>query len=427
MCTRQPNRPSTSGLTRRDMIRAGVAGTLGIATLGPLGRGILQSATGAPLPNHRRCIVIYCYGGYDGLQLLVPHGIQAYYDRRPTIAIDGGDTLDIGKTGYGLNPGLDAIHGIYQDGECAVFQKVGYPDDDLSHFESQNFYSWGVRFGFGNLPIDESGWIARFADAYTNDALGAVSVGVGRPLDMEGTQSVSPLMVSNLAGFQFYGDPDYLPNSLHRFDAVEAILDGYAGGPLDEAAKDALKQGYDLATQIQSAVTGYTPPTVDYPGSTPGRFLEDIARMIQAGFDTKVFFTGFSGWDNHSNLLTAMGNRIDRLDDAVGAFALHCKEMGIWDDTLILIESEFGRRIFENGSNGSDHGHGNCFFALGGGVKGGYFGPDLTPVELQSANWLDYEIDFRDIRKEMVNDWFGGDGGLVFPEPQEIDQTLDYL
>lgn len=431
------------GVSRRDVIRYGVAGTLGIAAMGTLGKGILQEASGAPLPNHRRCVVIYCYGGYDGLQMVVPHGEQAYYDRRSTIAIDSADTLDIQKTGYGMNPGLVHMNDVWNDrldgvphstslgNQLAIFQKVGYPNDDLSHFNSQDFYSWGVRNGFGGLPVTESGWIGRFADAYTADSLGAVSVGVGRPLDMEGS-SMNPLMVDNLANFEFLEDGAYPDNHQMRIDAVKLILAGYSGTGLDDGARQALEQAHDLTAQIEAAVDNYTPPTgIQYPGNnpgtTPGRYLEDIARMIQAGFDTKIFYTGFSGWDNHSNLTNAMSNRIARLDQALGAFIGHCKEMGVWDDMLIIVESEFGRRIFENGSFGTDHGHGNCFFAMGGGVNGGYYGPDLTTAEMENDNWLGHSIDFRDIRKEMVTDWFGGDGNLIFPEPQVINTNLNYL
>ncbi|MDJ0975357.1 MAG: DUF1501 domain-containing protein [Planctomycetota bacterium] len=427
-------RASKKGVTRRDVIRYGVASSLGIAALGPLGKGILQEASGAPLPNHKRCVVIYCYGGYDGLNMVVPHGVQAYYDRRPNIAIDSIDTLDIGHTGYGLNPGLQAMKDVHDDpvrgNQLAVFQKVGYPDDDLSHFNSQDFYSWGVRNGFGNLTIPESGWIGRFADAYTTDSLGAVSVGVGRPLDMEGS-SVNPLMVDRLTSFEFDEDNEYEANHQLRIDAVQSILAGYSGsGGLDDGAQQALQQAHDLTNQIQMAVDNYTPPAAgqpQYPGSEPGRDLEDIMRMIQAGFDTKIFYTGFGGWDNHSNLINAMGFRIGRLNDALAAFIAHCQALNIWDDMLICIESEFGRRIFENGSFGDDHGHGNVFFAMGGGVNGGYYGPDLTTNEMENNNWLGYDIDFRDIRKEMINDWFGGDGDQILPEPQEINQNLGYL
>lgn len=427
-------RSSKQGVSRRDVIRYGVASTLGFATLGPLGKGILQEASGAPLPNHKRCVVIYCYGGYDGLQMVVPTGIQAYHDRRLSIA-PLTTTLDIGKTGYELNDLLPNMHAVHSDpvrgNQLAMFQKVGYPDDDLSHFNSQDFYSWGVRNGFGGLPIPESGWIARFADAYTTDSLGACSVGVGRPLDMEGS-SVNPLMVSNLTSFEFDVDGDYQANHQLRIDAVNSILAGYSPSGLDAGAQQALQQAHDLTAQIQMAVDNYTPPDpmlgeTPYPTSTPGRYLQDIMRMIEAGFDTKLFFTGFGGWDNHSNLITAMGNRIGRLDDALGAFIEDCQRKNIWDDMVIIIESEFGRRIFENGSFGTDHGHGNVFFALGGGVNGGYYGPDLTVNEMENNNWLGYDIDFRDIRKEMVNDWFGGDGDAIFPEPQDINQNLGYL
>jgi len=431
MCKQSKNTSAVRrGVSRRDLIRYGVGGALGVMAMGPLGRGFLQPAEGAPIDNHKRLVVMYCYGGYDGMNMVVPHELTAYRDRRPTIAIDAADALDIGKAGYGFNPELTNIASLYNNGEGAIFQKVGYPNRNLSHFTSQDIYSKGVRGSFDPLGLPESGWLARFADNYTTDSLGVVSVGVGRPLDFEGSQSSNPLMLGSLGSFQFSDDDDYRANHDERLAAVNQMLGNYSGSTLDTEAQAALQQSLDLVTQIEGAVDTYVPPSgMAYPTSTPGRYLEDIARMIQAGFNSKIFFTGFGGWDNHSNQLSAMGNRMQRLDDAIGAFAAHCTEMGVWDDTILIVVSEFGRRNFENGSNGTDHGHGNCFLAFSGSSQfnGGYYGPDLTNTEINDERWLGYEIDFRDIYKEMITDWFQGDAGLIFPEPQDINQNLGYL
>ena len=420
-------RPARKGVSRRDVIRYGVGSALGYMALGPLTRGVMQEATGAPIPGHKRCVVIYCYGGYDGLNMVVPYGSTQYNARRPNIAISQAGTIDFGKTDYGFNDNLPLMAAAYNAGDGAIFQKVGYPNRNLSHFTSQDIYSKGVRGNFDTLPISESGWIARFVDNYTTDSLGAVSVGVGRPMDFEGG-AISPLMVGSLNSFRFSSDSDFPSNQQNRIEALQALLDSYDGSTLDADAEAALQQGLDLTSAAQTAVADYVPKSgTQYGNGTPARYMEDIARMIQAGFDTKLFFTGFGGWDNHSNEIAAMSNRQGRLDHAIGMFKEHCEEMGVWDDMLVLVVSEFGRRIFENGSDGTDHGHGNCFFAFGGGVNQGYYGPDLTETELENDNWLGYDIDFRDIYKEMVTDHFSGDGNLIFPEPQDINQTLNYL
>ena len=170
-------------VTRRDVLKYTLAGA-GIAALGPLGRGAIRPAYGAPQAGLKRCLSLYCYGGYDGLNLVVPTGVQAYYDRRATIAIPEASAIDIGEdgAGYRLHPSLARIGALYNTGNVAIFRKVGYPNANLSHFISQDIHSWGVRDGFAALPIDTSGWIARFADLYAMTPMGAAALGVGRPL-----------------------------------------------------------------------------------------------------------------------------------------------------------------------------------------------------------------------------------------------------
>ncbi|MCP5069478.1 MAG: DUF1501 domain-containing protein, partial [bacterium] len=355
-------RPSRKGVSRRDVIRYGVGSALGYMALGPMGRGVMQQATGAPIASHKRCVVMYCYGGYDGLNMVVPHSSTQYNARRPTIAVPQASTIGFGKTGYGINDNLPLMAAAYNAGDGAIFQKVGYPSRNLSHFTSQDIYSKGVRGNFDTLPISESGWVARFVDNYTTDSLGAVSVGVGRPMDFEGG-NISPLMVNSLSSFRFSSDSDFPANQPNRVAALQSVLNSYNGSSLDADAEAALQQGLDLTAAAQTAVADYVPKTgTQYGTGTPARYMEDIARMIQAGFDTKLFFTGFGGWDNHSDEISGMSNRQQRLDHAIGMFKEHCEQMNVWDDMLVIVVSEFGRRIFENGSNGTDHGHGNCFF-----------------------------------------------------------------
>ena len=118
-----------------------------------------------------------------------------------------------------------------------------------------------------------------------------------------------------------------------------------------------------------------------------------------------------------------------RLDDALGTFVDDCKGMGVWNDMLILVSSEFGRRNFENGSNGTDHGHGNIFFAIGGRLtqSARLYGPEITETDIADQNWLHYEVDYRDIFREAVTNHLQGDGNTVFPEPQDINTVLGYV
>ena len=423
-------------VSRRDILRYSLAGA-GIAALGPLGRGLLTDVHGAPLSNHKRLVSIFGYGGWDGLHMLVPTGNTAYYDRRPSIAIPEANALDIGEdsAGYRLHPSFTRLQGLYGDGNVAIFRKVGYPDADLSHFESQDIHSSGVREDFGSLGIDESGWVARYADQYTNSAMGAVALGVGRPREFEGGSS-NPFMASRLSSFEFNDSSVSSGEHAHRMASLSNVLQGYAGPTLESEARNAIDQGVQLADQIQSAVADYQDDATGsafkdlYPTNSPGRYLEDIATLIRGGFETQVFMTGIGGWDTHGDQGATTGRQADlisRLDTAIGVFVDECKDMGTWNDTLILLSSEFGRRNFENGSNGTDHGHGNTFFAIGGGVTGGLYGPDITESDVADSNWMGYGLDYRDIFKEAVSNHMGGSGALVFPEAQDINTTLNYV
>lgn len=423
-------------VTRRDILRYTLAGA-GIAALGPLGKGLIPVASGAPLASHRRLVSLFGYGGYDGLNLLVPVTNQAYYDRRPTIAIQPENALDIGDTNYALHPMMTNLQGLFNAGEAVAFRMVGYPDANLSHFISQDIHSWGVRGDFNPLGIDESGWVARYADLHAPTSMGAASIGVGRPLEFEGGSS-NPFMAGSLNGFDFSTSNIGSTDHTHRLNALADVLGSYSGTGLTSEAQSALDQGVQLADQIQQAVDDYEDDTTGSPFSdtygngTPARYLRDAAILIRGGFETRVFMTGFGGWDTHGNQGNEAGNQanlIQRLDHAIGTFADDCKDMGIWGDMLVLISTEFGRRNFENGSNGTDHGHGNMFFAIGGNLASGtkIYGPDITESDIANQNWLHYELDYRDIFREAVTSHLGGNGALVFPESQDINTNLGYV
>ncbi|MDA1194238.1 MAG: DUF1501 domain-containing protein [Planctomycetota bacterium] len=423
-------------VSRRDILRYTLAGA-GLAALGPLGRGLIPVASGAPIAAHRRLVSLFCYGGYDGLNLLVPTTNAAYYTRRPSIAVQPANALDIGEADYRLHPELDRIAALFGTGEACAFRLVGYPQANLSHFISQDIHSWGVRGDFSPLGIDESGWVARYADLHAPTPMGAAAIGVGRPLEFEGGMS-NPFMAGSLAGFEFSDSSIGSSDHAHRMATLSSVLQSYSGDTLTTEAKNALDQGIQLSDQIQLAVSSYQDPmsgspfSAAYPTSTPGRYLRDAAILIRGGFETRVFMTGFNGWDTHGsqgNETGTMANLIARMDDAVGTFVDDCKDMGVWNDTLLLISSEFGRRNFENGSTGTDHGHGNIFFAIGGNLSGTarLYGPDITEADVSGQNWLHYEVDYRDMFREAVANHLGGNGAAVFPEVQAINTFLGYV
>jgi uncharacterized protein (DUF1501 family) len=400
---------------------------MGVAALGPLGKG-LRVASGAP-GDHTRLVVVNLFGGNDGLNTVVPSTLQTYVDRRPTIHLDAASTLPLtggpGTSLYRLHAALPNLRALWDEGSVAIVNKVGYPDANLSHFTSQDIYSYGVRDSFAPLGLQPSGWLARFADLYAPTPMGAVAVGVGQMLDLVGGTS-HPLSVANLSGFRYATDGKYPNNHLHRLEAAKEILAGFSGTGLTGDVKEALGQGYELADQVQAALTAYGAGTVTYPTGAPGAYLRDVAVLIEGGFETRVFYTGQGGYDTHGAQGAGTGTHatlLGRLDAAIGAFAADMKARGVWDRIAILVVSEFGRRNDENGSNGTDHAHPNVFLVVGGAVRGGTYGDDLTEADL-AGNYPEYQVDFRDLYKDLLRDHLGVDPLPVFPEPQDKNVVL---
>jgi len=410
-------------MTRRNFLRAGAA-TAAIAAAA--GTGLLDSSPSrggvvkaAPLIGHKRLVVITLRGGNDGLNMVIPSEGSAYTTyaaRRPAIALTPAVSLGLtsgpSNTEFRLHPSLVQIQQLWNESRVAIINKVGYPNANLSHFVSEDIWSYGVRNNFVGLGVPISGWIARFCDLYANSATGAVSIGQGRPKDFVGGTS-SPLIVQNLTSFQLTSDSAYAGNDALRKKVARDVLDNTQWTGKDAAVASAMNQAYGLSGSVQAAVASYT-SGVTYVNQNISNQLKDVARLIQAGFDTRIFFTGYGGFDTHSAQLPGHANLMTWLDNAVGSFAADMKAMGIWQDVTIVVVSEFGRRNYENGSTGTDHGHANPAFVIGGSVVGGVHGPSVTATDL-NGEYLGYDIDFRTLYKQWI-EHFGQDPAPVFPE-----------
>jgi len=415
------------GASRRDLLRWGAA-TAGIAALGPM-RGLLPTASGSP-QNIKRLIVINQFGGNDTLNMFIPVGLSAYYARRPTIAIPSDGALSLAgpaaTNSYRLHPSMPKIASLWNEGKVAAVNRVGYPQENLSHFTSQDIFSLGVRNSFGPLGIPQSGWIARYADLYAPTPMGAVALGVGRPLDFAGGNT-PPFLANDLPNFKFVPSPTNSAQ-IYRLEKAKTLLSSFAGTGNEGEAKKSQKLAYDLVDQIQASITAYT-SGVTYANDYISRRLREVAILIQGGFETRVFFTGYGGFDTHSaqgSTAGAQATLFARLDDAVGALAQDLKDMGAWNDTVIAVITEFGRRSYENGSAGTDHGHAFCELLVGGAVKGGVHGPDLVNADI-NAEYPSYAVDFRSIYMEALANHLGSDPAPVFPEPLEKTVNLGIL
>ena len=414
------------GMSRRDVLRYGAAGTT-IAALGPLASGIMPEASGDVATNNH-VTFLNLFGGNDGLNMVIPTdpAVHAtYMSRRPTIGLDIPQVLPLGATNYGLHPSLPNIAAMYALGEVAIVNLTGYPSPNLSHFTSEDIWSRAVRDEFTGLGVPESGWLARFGAQAAPDPRNIISIGVGQRRDFTGT-SADPLQMSRLSSFQFEDDDAHRNNYNYRLQIINDILAQTSGGP----SKDALDTAHQLIAEVQGAITNYS-STVPYDGSTPSRYMQDIARLIQAGFPTCAYYTGYGGYDTHGDQGALAGRQpslFTRLDNAVESFKQDMVAMGTWGNTAIVIFSEFGRRNFENGSQGTDHGHGNPMFVIGGNVTGGVYGPDIDSA-LINQNYMPGLVDFRDVYREVMTGHLGvSDYSSIFPETQDNPpQTFGFM
>jgi uncharacterized protein (DUF1501 family) len=427
---------------RRNFMRYSAAGA-GVVALGALGEHsplTEGSVRAAALPNHKRLVIVNLIGGNDGLNTIYPVTGGAYTDyltRRPTIGYQQGTGLAL--TGgpnvpdYEINPAFVNLQTMWDAGEVAFINKVGYPNQNLSHFVSEDIWSYGARNGLQSLAGMAPGWVARYGNLYAPTNMGVASIGVGRRLDFTGADA-NPFLVSSVASFNYRVDFNYTANHALRIETIQNILALQPPGDVVGDVAAAGQAAFSAASQIQSAITDYnayaTTNNIQYPlrpnSSTltlMGGRLRDIALMMFGGFETRVFYTGYGGFDTHANQLAGQFNLLKQLDDALAVFKTDMITQGIWNDVAIVVISEFGRRNFENGSLGTDHGHGSCVIVAGGAVQGGMYGDDITQADI-NLNHLPYTTDFRDVYRGIMTGHLQHDPTPLFPEAQPTSTTL---
>jgi len=415
-----------SDFSRRDLIGGGLAG-LGMTMLGSLAAPARAAAT--PRRAEPFLIVVQLRGGNDGINTIVPVTLAQYASRRPTVALAPSKCLSMasgpfGTSRYKMNPALPNLNARWAAGELAVINKVGYPLPDMSHFKSLDVWGHGVRGSFTALGIPRSGWLARYADAHAPGPFGAVHLGVGRPTALLGGNTMR-FMASDLQGYQFTEDPDYGTNHQHRLNTVRKVL-SRGSWNLPHRAGQTAQFAHDLLATVSNAVAGYV-SSVSYPNPPIARSLRDVAILLQAGLGTRVFYTGLEGFDTHASQGVLSGKHpslLSKVDAGIAALEQDLRAMGLWERAVIAIDSEFGRRNYENSSDGTDHGEGNCMLLTGGAVRGGIYGTHLTNADL-SGESLPWQIDFRSVYAEILRNHLGvGNVSAIFPEPGSISPAL---
>lgn len=409
-------------MSRREFI---VKGTALFATLG-LGGSFLFSKTGQPLHAESAAssetvsadptvlVVIQLTGGNDGINTLIPYGLGGYYDARPTLALKENEVLDIdGKVG--LHPSLQGMYGMYRQGRLAIVQGVGYPNPDRSHFRSMDIWQTAEPDKLGR-----DGWLGRYVASSLSDVrnpLKALQIGSlsNKAFDSD---EVNVPVIQTLDTFRLV-DPK--TPSVEQNRIAQAFLDMYdpkrQGVQLQVACRRGL-EAYESVAAIQSLGTSYRNKVV-YPKTGIGKDLQLVSQILSGQSGTRVFYTQLGGFDDHAQEKEQHARLLQDLDVAVSAFYDDLEEQGLADRVVTLAFSEFGRRVKENGSGGTDHGTAAPVFVMGNKVKGGLYGvyPSLTSVDRNGD--LKYEVDFRSVYHTLVDRWLQGDAKSALAKTYE--------
>jgi uncharacterized protein (DUF1501 family) len=400
-------------------MRGGVAAfTFGFAA--PRFLSELALAQGA---RSRNLVVLYLGGGNDALSMLIPYNDQFYYSRRPTIRVPAENVLQVGSDSagraLGLHPRLTALRTIFDQGRLALIQRTGYENSSRSHFLGTDIWSTASP-----ASSQGPGWLGRYLDLLPSPVDPLVGWNTARetPHTLQ-ARTVAVPAIPSVTGYAFAS-----PNQGTSEATVERTYAARIASHLlvDEPHLSFVNENAQaaLATLDRVASVGTYGGTVSYPANNAlAQAFKAVAGAMVRGIGTRVFWVTTTGYDTHAGQNPNGGaytNLMATLNDALGSFYNDLGNQGLLGDTLILQFSEFGRRINENGSNGTDHGAASVMMAIGGGVKGGLFGtaPDLNPDPQNptlenNGNDVRFETDFRSVYARVVDNWLGADSVRV--------------
>jgi uncharacterized protein (DUF1501 family) len=379
-------------ISRRSFLSKGFVG-LSMAATAPHFLSLSSKVFAAePLRDDRILVVLQFSGGSDGLSMVVPFEDPAYGRARRVTAVK--DPLSLGE-GLGLHPELKQTHALFGDGKLAIVRGVSYPNPNRSHFESMDIWHTADLRG----RASPTGWIGRAIDACcpnVNDPDLVVNIGKATPYALE-AKVHKPVSFENPESYRWAGAAG------DRKDFAK--LNGKGGANeeiqwLHRVAVDARAS----SEKIRAAAAGYR-PKVEYPRGQLAGDLRTVAALIHGGLSTRVYYVSFGGFDTHNGQQNRYANLMRELDPALAAFYADLKAQGNLERVLLMSFSEFGRRVDENASGGTDHGVAGPMLVLGEDVKGGLYGKQPSLTELDGNGDLKMQVDFRSVYATILDDW----------------------
>jgi uncharacterized protein (DUF1501 family) len=367
-----------------------------------------------PLENfianeYRNLVIIQLSGGNDGLNTVIPFENDIYYNARKTIAIPKNNVLKLSND-LGFHPSMSGLQGLYNDGLMCVINNVGYPNPNRSHFRSMDIWQSATDAN----EYKNTGWVGRYLDSSCSEC--------SHPyLAIELDQTLSLALKGDAKKGIAVNNPQQLYNET-REPFFKQLKDLAPDNDQDNVAYlyKTMAETYASAEYIFETSKTYK-NNFEYPKNNLAKQLKEIATFIGSGLNTRVYYASMGGFDTHVGQLNRQEKLLKDFSEGVTAFIQNLKSMNKLNDTTVMVFSEFGRRVNQNASNGTDHGTANNVFILGSGLKKkGFYNaaPDLANLD---EGDIKYQIDFRNIYATLLNNWL-----KVTPD-KIIGQHFDYL
>ncbi len=401
--------------SRRYFLKQGGVAMAGLSAM----PAFLQRAVAAtPMPNKKQLVVLFQRGAADGLNIVVPFGEQNYYRMRPSIAIPqpkrGGSEAAIDLDGFfGLHPSLAPLEPLFHKNQLAIVHAAGSPDPTRSHFDAQDF----MESGTPGLKSTEDGWLNRALETVPEENASpfrAVAMGPNLPRMLHG--SAPAIALPDLKQFKV------MAQAPGTGAMVEGGFEAMYAQTVDKALQGTGTETFEAIDLLRKAdPEKYQPENgAQYPTSRLGHSLQEIGQLLKADIGVEVLFVDCGGWDNHVNEGGVQGQLSSLLRDLGQGLAAFHQDLGDrMQNIVFVIMSEFGRTARENGNRGTDHGHANCMFVMGGDVRGGQvYGkwPGLNDHQLNEGRDLALTTDFRSALGEILTKHIGvADLKPVFP------------
>ena len=400
--------------SRRLFLKNSALAMIGVGSA-PAWLGRALYAADAPTRRKKVLVAIFQRGAVDGLNMVVPYGEKRYYEIRPNIAIPTPGSRPAGECAidldgfFGLHPSLAPLKPIYEQGKLAIVDAAGSPDPTRSHFDAQDYMESGTPGRKATLD----GWLNRalLPEAGKVSPVRAISLGTSLARTMRGTNEA--LAISNLGDFQIKD-----ARTSNTFENMYA-------GTVDQVLHGTARETFDAVRVVQDVEKRpYEPANgASYPAGRFGQSMQQIARLIKSNVGLEVAFADMGGWDTHVNEVGAkasVGPLANLLSEFGQSLAAFYQDLGDYmQDVTVVTMSEFGRTAKENGNRGTDHGHANAMFVLGGDIQGGKVHgvwPGLAPEQLYEGRDLKVTTDFRDVLAELTVKHLGNSKvASVFP------------